>query len=301
MKNANVLQTRIDALLNVLSEDVLILSQQGTIIFSTHTDSAIPWGKSDELIGKNLSDIFPTPLFLSLQGMADQCLSLNQLAVKELLLDPQEIAYLRNQGMKESCWVEVRMAPSAGSEPSVVCRIDDISQRKRAQRESSPIQRDLLTGMYNRRALMPVLTQSIAQALRYDWICSLMLINVDSLRLINEEKGWDVGDQILKRLAESLNSLKRTADFLARVGEDGFAILLPETNAEQGILAAERVRNMVSDLSAPHSGTEVRFTVSIGVATLTGEGDSADGMYGRAEDCLQLSKQQGGNRISGSE
>lgn len=301
MKNANVLQARIDALLNVLPEDVLILSQQGSIIFSTHSASAIPWGSSEELIGKTLSDLFPAPLQLALQGMVDQCLSLNQLVVKELLLDPQEIAYFRNQGMKESCWVEVRMAPSAGTEPSVVCRIDDVSERKKTQRDASPTQRDLLTGMYNRRALMPVLSQSIAQALRYDWICSLMLINVDSLRQINDEKGWDVGDQILKRLAESLNSLKRTADFLARVGDDGFAILLPETNAEQGILAAERVRNMVSDLSAPHSGTEVRFTVSIGVATLTGEDDNAKSMYGRAETCLQQSIQQGGNRISGSE
>ncbi|WP_290700049.1 sensor domain-containing diguanylate cyclase [Amphritea sp.] len=301
MKNANVLQARIDALLNVLPEDVLILSQQGSIIFSTHSDSAIPWGSSEELIGKTMGDLFPEPLELALQGMVDQCLSLNRLVVKELLFDPQEIPYFKTQGMEKSCWVEVRMAPSAGSEPSVVCRIDDVSERKMSQQDRSPTQRDLLTGMYNRRALMPVLSQSIAQALRYDWICSLMLINVDSLRLINDEKGWDVGDQILKRLAESLNSLKRTADFLARVGDDGFAILLPETNAEQGILAAERVRNMVADLSAPHSGTEVRFTVSIGVATLIGEDDSAESMYSRAEGGLQQSKQQGGNRISGSE
>lgn len=301
MKKAKVLQARIDALLNVLPEDVLILSQQGSIIFSTHTDSVIPWGTSEELIGKTLSELLPTPLHSALQGMIDQCLSLNQLVVKELLLDPQEIDYLKAQGMQEPCWVEVRMAPSAGSDPSVVCRIDDVSERKMSQREVSPTQRDLLTGMYNRRALMPVLSQSIAQALRYDWICSLMLINVDSLRRINDMKGWDVGDQIIKRLAESLNSLKRTADFLARVDDDSFAILLPETNAEQGILAAERVRNMVTDLSAPHAGTEVRFTVSIGVATLSGEEDSATSMYGRAEACLQQSIQRGGNHISGGE
>lgn len=301
MKNANILQSRIDALLNVLSEDVLILSQQGTIIFSSHNESPIPWGGADELAGKNLYDIFPEDIASMLQGMVDKSLSLNQLMVNEVLFDPTEIVYLQQKGMVESCWVEVRMAPSAGDEPSVVCRIEDISRRKMVQRDTSHIQRDLLTGMYNRKALMPVLAQSIAQALRYDWICSLMLINVDSLRLINEQRGWDVGDQILKRLAESLNSLKRTADFLARVGEDGFAILLPETNAEQGILAAKRVRSMVSDLSAPHSGTDIHFTVSIGVATLSGEEDSAEAMYSRAEACLQLSKQQGGNRISGSE
>ncbi|MBN1006777.1 sensor domain-containing diguanylate cyclase [Amphritea pacifica] len=301
MKNANLLQTRIDALLNVLSEDVLILSQQGTIIFSSHNDSAIPWGGADELTGKQLTDIFPGAIASQLQGMIDKSLGLNQLMVKEVLFDPTEFIYLQQQGMVESCWVEIRMAPSSGDEPSVVCRIEDISRRKMAQRESSQIQRDLLTGMYNRRALMPVLAQSIAQAIRYDWVCSLMLIDVDSLRLINDQRGWDVGDQILKRLAESLNSLKRTADFLARVGEDGFAILLPETNAEQGILAAERVHNMVSDLSAPNSGTDIAFTVSIGVATLTGEDDSAESMFNRAESSLQLCKQQGGNQISGSE
>ena len=302
MKNANLLQTRIDALLNVLSEDVLILSQQGDIIFSSHNESPIPWGGSELLIGKNLNDLFPGVIASLLQGMVDQSLSLNQLMVKEVFFDPAEILFLKQQGMADSCWVEIRMAPSAGDEPSVVCRIEDISRRKMVQRQgASRVQRDLLTGMYNRRALMPVLAQSIAQAVRYDWICSLMLINIDSLRLINDQRGWDVGDQILKRLAESLNSLKRTADFLARVGEDGFAILLPETNAEQGILAAERVRNMVSDLSAPYSGTDVRFTVSIGVATLTGEDDSAESMFSRAEICLHQSKLDGGNKITGDE
>ncbi|WP_417224285.1 diguanylate cyclase [Amphritea sp.] len=301
MNKNQILQTRIDALLNVLSEDVLILSQQGTIIFSSHAESALPWGASEALIGKNLTDIFPESLAALFQGMVDQSLSLNQLRVKEMLFDPKEISYLQQQGMEHSCWVEVRMAPSAGDEPSVVCRIEDISRRKEAQREVPPVQRDLLTGMYNRRALMPVLAQSIAQAVRYDWTCSLMLVNVDQLQQINNEQGWDVGDQLLKRLAESLNSLKRTADFLARVGEDCFAILLPETNAEQGILTAERVRNRVADLSAQHLGTDVSFTVSIGVSTLAGEEDSAEEMFNRAEDCLQLAKQQGGNKISGSE
>ncbi|RTE67570.1 GGDEF domain-containing protein [Amphritea opalescens] len=301
MNRHQILQTRIDALLNVLSEDVLILSQQGTIIFSSHAESALPWGGNEALIGKNLRDIFPDSLAGLLTGMVEQSLSLNQLVVKEMLFDPQEIEYLQQQGMTESCWVEVRMAPSAGDEPSVVCRIEDISRRKAVQRETSQVQRDLLTGMYNRRALMPVLAQSIAQAVRYDWTCSLMLINIDDLHVINDDLGWDVGDELLKRLAESLNSLKRTADFLARVGKDGFALLLPETNAEQGILTAERVRNRVTDLSAQHAGRDVRFTVSIGVATLAGEDDSADAMFARAEDCLQLAKQQGGNKICGSE
>ncbi|GGK60486.1 sensor domain-containing diguanylate cyclase [Amphritea balenae] len=299
MHKANVLKTRIDALLNVLSEDVLVISQSGTIIFSSHSHSTLPWGSDDALGGKRLNDIFPDAIADLFQGMVNQALSLNQVIIKEVLFDPDQITYLRDRGMSAPCWIEARLAPSAGDEPSVVCRIEDISRRKKVERERSPVQRDLLTGMYNRRALMPVLAQSIAQALRYDWICSLMIIDVDSLRIINEQQGWDEGDQILKRLAESLNSLKRTADFLARVDEDDFAILLPETNQEQGLLAAERVRNMVADLSAPHSGSDVIFTVSIGVATLTGEGDTSEDMYGRAESSLKQAQQQGGNRICG--
>jgi len=301
MQKANILKTRIDALLNVLSEDVLVISQQGSIIFSSHANSSLPWGSRETLIGKQLTDIFPSAIEQILQGMVDQALSLNQVIAKEILLDPQEIPYLQQQGMSSSCWIEARLAPSAGDEPCVVCRIEDISQRKIVERDRSHVQRDLLTGMYNRRALMPVLAQSIAQAHRYDWVCSLMLIDIDSLKLINDFKGWDVGDQIIKRLAESLNSLKRTADFVARVGDDDFAILLPETNQEQGMLAAQRVRNMVTDLSSPSSGIDASFTVSIGVATLMPENDSAEAMFGRSENYLINAKRLGGNRIQGEQ
>lgn len=297
MNKANVLKSRIDALLNVLSEDVLVISQSGVIIFSSHNNAALPWGSSDALTGKAIDQIFPEHIALIIQGMVEQALSLNQLTVKEMLLDPEEIPYLREQGMKSACWVELRLAPSAGDEPSVVCRIEDISRRKKTARDHSPVQRDLLTGMYNYRALMPVLAQSMAQAVRYDWVCSLMIIDVDSLTLIKDQHGWDVGDQILKRLAESLNSLKRTADFLARVGEDGFAILLPETNQEQGQLAAERVQRMVAELSGPEAATDVEFSVSIGVATLLGEDDTAEAMFARAEEALQRAKQSGGGCI----
>ncbi|MEH6578046.1 MAG: diguanylate cyclase [Amphritea sp.] len=301
MNKANILNTRIDALLNVLSEDVLVISQHGNIIFSSHSNSSLPWGGADALTGKHLGEIFSESIHQLLQGMVDQALARNQVLAKEILLDPEQIPYLQSQGMSAACWIEARLAPSAGDEPSVVCRIEDISRRKKVSREQSQVQRDLLTGMYNRRALLPVLAQSIAQAQRYDWICSLMLIDVDSLRLINEAKGWDVGDQILKRLAESLNSLKRTADFLARVGEDDFAILLPETNQEQSVLAAERVRNMVADLSAPYSASDARFTVSIGVTTLDGEEDTAQAMFSRAESNLKSAKQRGGDAIQGGE
>ena len=299
MSQSNILQTRIDALLNVLSEDVFVFSQGGTVIFTSHSNASIPWGPKDSLNGKALDAIFPESIANILQGMIDQALNRNQVVNKEILLDPEEIPWLKENGMASLCWVEARLAPSAGDEPSVVCRIEDISRRKKAVREQSKVQRDLLTGMYNRRALMPVLSQSIAQALRYDWICSLMIIDIDRLEAINDSQGWDTGDQILKRLAESLNSLKRTADFMARVDNDDFAILLPETNQEQGVLAAERVRNMVSDLASTHAGADVAFTVSIGVSTLSGEGDTAEDMYNRAENYLKLAKQQGGNRIRG--
>lgn len=297
MHKSNVLQSRIDALLNVLSEDVLVLSQTGAIIFSSHSNSSLPWGGDDALLGKNLADIFPDSITESLQGMIDQALSHNKVLTKEILLDPAHIPYLRDQGMKDTCWVEARLAPSAGDEPSVVCRIEDISQRKKSERERSRVHRDLLTGMYNKQALMPVLAQSMAQAQRYDWICSLMIISVDNLQDINDKYGWDAGDEILKAMAVSLNQMKRTADFLARVGEDDFAILLPETNEAQGVLAADRVKKMAAELAQDAEVSSVPFTLSVGVATLNDEDDSAEVMYARADNYLREAKALGDSII----
>lgn len=146
---------------------------------------------------------------------------------------------------------------------------------------------------------MPVLEQNIAQAQRYDGICSMLLIDVDDFSGINDEHSWDGGDQLLRHMVTELHRMKRTADFLARFSDDQLVLFLPETNHDQALLAGERVRRLTSDLELPFASGNINCTVSVGVATLAGIEDSSEDMIRRVMENLAVARQSGGNRVEG--
>merc|ERR1712000_173487 len=122
---------------------------------------------------------------------------------------------------------------------------------------------------------MTVMAQTVAQAQRYDWTCSVLLIDVDDFSKINDQQGWDAGDQLLQQIVTGIHKLKRTADFLARYGDDQLVLFLPETNHDQGMAAGERVRNLVQEMEMPYPTGDLQCTVSVGVAGLQGLEDTA--------------------------
>jgi len=142
-----------------------------------------------------------------------------------------------------------------------------------------------------------VLSQSVAQAQRYDWLCSFLIIDIDGFTEFNESYSWDAGDLILQQLVANLHGFKRTADFLARYGDDQFVMFLPETNIEQSGLAAERIRAMVQELEIPFSQGNLKFTVSIGAATLGDVEETHETMLRRSEENLEIAKASGHNRV----
>jgi diguanylate cyclase (GGDEF)-like protein len=126
-----------------------------------------------------------------------------------------------------------------------------------------------------------------------------LLIDVDQFSQINDQYGWDAGDKVLQSFVTAIHGFKRTADFFARFSDDRFVMFLPETNREQGQLAAERVRKLASELDIPYATGNLSFTVSIGVATLRDMNDTPEIMLKRAEEHLFIAKQSGTNRIEG--
>jgi diguanylate cyclase (GGDEF)-like protein len=199
-------------------------------------------------------------------------------------------------GLKEPHIWQTRCQHVSDSE--LIFVIADRSEEVKLERKIiNQAQRDPLTGAYNRRALMTVLSQSVAQAQRYDWLCSFLIIDIDSFTEFNENFGWDAGDLILQQLVSNLHSFKRTADFLARYADDQFVMFLPETNIDQSGLAAERIRAMVESLEIPFSQGDLNFTVSIGAATLGDSQETHESMLRRAEENLEVAKGSGSNRI----
>lgn len=289
------IQKRYQAMLSASADAVIFVEPTGLIMACS--PGAATWLTAEGLIGRKLDDIFPQDISSEITAAAVKSVDRQLVVTHELQLRPEHIPALKELGLNETRWMSLRCAP-AGSEVAVV--FNDISAKRRLERQvTSQAQRDPLTGAYNRRALRPVLDQAIAQAQRYDWVCSLMVIDVDQFSDLNDNYSWDCGDQVLQQLVTSIHGMKRTSDFLSRYGDDQFVMFMPETNHEQGMAAGERVRRMMEEMEIPYAAGDVKFTVSVGVSALSGPDDSADDMLRRASENLYIAKQSGNNRVEG--
>jgi len=163
-------------------------------------------------------------------------------------------------------------------------------------RVSEAARRDALTGLFNVRVLNEGIEEEIHRAERTGASLSLLMIDVDFLKHVNDVYGHQAGDQVLKALAGTLRRLVRRIDLVARCGGEEFAVLLPETTAERGEDVAARLRESIEALE--HPGVGEAITVSIGVAAYPEDAGSASELLHAADRALYVSKNSGRNRVS---
>jgi diguanylate cyclase (GGDEF)-like protein len=151
---------------------------------------------------------------------------------------------------------------------------------------------DELTGLLNRRSLDEVLPSEIGRHSRYGGIFSLVIVDLDSLKTINDHYGHLAGDELLREIGSVMKSTIREADQAFRYGGDEFAILLPQTPIEAAIRVAERVRQQVSArvIMGP-----APVTISMGIASWPVDGVSANDIIAAADAALYQAKRSGGN------
>jgi diguanylate cyclase (GGDEF)-like protein len=155
---------------------------------------------------------------------------------------------------------------------------------------------DPLTGISNRRYFMPLLRQETLRSCRYRRRISLLMLDIDNFKKINDKYGHPTGDLAIHLVSDICHSISRENDAVARLGGEEFAVLLPETGIEQAAAKAEKIRSIVE--AAPVRsvcGAEFRITVSIGVAEQ--RLDAEDNLIGRADAALYLAKTSGRNRV----
>jgi two-component system cell cycle response regulator len=157
--------------------------------------------------------------------------------------------------------------------------------------------RDGLTGLYNYRYFWEMLNQQVLQSRRYGWPLSLLFLDIDDFKGVNDTLGHPQGDLVLKSLAGYLAQEVRQADLLCRYGGEEFVVLLPQTPAEQAAIMAERLRDGIARMSASLAGREIYITVSIGLAGLTPGMDGA-ALVKAADTALYQAKKEGKNRVA---
>ena len=154
---------------------------------------------------------------------------------------------------------------------------------------------DPLTGVANRRLLFDVSRRELARGRRYGTPTSLIIIDLDHFKSINDRFGHLVGDRALSHAADVLGEAIRDADMIARYGGEEFGILLPMTDLDGAYEVAERCRTRLADRPFQFDGESVTITASLGVATTIREGD-VDDLLRRADDALLRAKALGRNR-----
>lgn len=175
----------------------------------------------------------------------------------------------------------------------------DITERKKMERHLEKLSiTDPLTGAKNRRFFMENAQKELARAKRYGYSLTMMLMDIDRFKSINDTYGHDVGDTVLKELVNTSEKMLRDSDIFSRIGGEEFAAVLIETDLKKAVSICNRLRRKLEKISINLPGAKVQFTVSIGLSEFADNHDSVDQMIKRADNALYDAKNSGRNRVA---
>jgi diguanylate cyclase (GGDEF)-like protein len=161
--------------------------------------------------------------------------------------------------------------------------------------------RDSLTGLLNRTEMLRQADAELARARRYQQDTSLLLIDLDHFKRVNDEHGHPAGDAVLTATAHNLQRAVRQSDVLARLGGEEFMVLLPQTGLEAAAFLADKLRRQVAGRPVACGSVKLSITCSIGVATVSGvAGEDFHALYHRCDKALYRAKGAGRNRVETS-
>jgi diguanylate cyclase (GGDEF)-like protein len=246
---------------------------------------------------RSLSDLENTPVFASAvrflfhlkvddaeaELLLERVLDHRGLLSRELGRDPG----LRVAAMDYLSNIERRF-----ENPKIV-EMDEFEETERSART------DALTGLANRRVFHETLDAEIRRSRRYRWPVTVLMLDLDHFKDVNDSFGHMFGDLVLERVGGIVRHAVRDADAACRFGGEELAVVLPETAREGGYAVAERIRRRVEKAfqGRPVDGQDIAMTISAGLATFPEDGLHADELLARADEALYGAKHAGRNRV----
>ncbi|MDQ7037863.1 MAG: bifunctional diguanylate cyclase/phosphodiesterase [Aquificota bacterium] len=158
--------------------------------------------------------------------------------------------------------------------------------------------RDPLTGLYNQRVFWEMLSYEVERAKRRGYKFSLLVVDIDNFKLINDTYGHEFGDEVLRRVADTLRDSVRKEDIVARYGGDEFAVILPYSSGEQAVHIADRIVESIGNLkfSSP-DGKTIKVSVSVGVAVFPDHAQEVKHLFLIADNMMYRAKEEGKSKV----
>lgn len=259
--------------------------------------------KSSEIEGKSLYLFFPTLDNEHFNRSIKSVLTFNNMVfysqkLHRYCFPMSPVASFRKQFefMQQNCTIGPVNSPD--NEKWVFISVQDatdIVSYESKLREMNT--RDPLTNAYNRRFLDSVLERELKRHIRYNHPLSVIMIDIDHFKQVNDQHGHQCGDFILQSVAGDLQHELRDVDFLARYGGEEFCCILPETGPDGGMLVAERLRHAIEKSCYKYQDLELKITASLGVSFSSAEQQNVSEIIELADKALYQAKDQGRNRV----
>jgi diguanylate cyclase (GGDEF)-like protein/PAS domain S-box-containing protein len=290
----NALAERFRSLVQRSSELTLVCDRSGTLSYASSAAVELLGVEATALAGRSVGDVIAASdreVLLGWVARTGAAAGLTSEANETLTcrLEPRD---------GEERWAEVTLT-DLSADPAVsglMLRLRDVTERRRLERALEELATtDPLTGMANRRRFDETLRAEAERCLRAGSPLTLLLLDIDHFKAVNDTYGHPAGDAVLKAVAAQCRAAVRDIDLVARVGGEEFAVLLVEADPVEGEQVADRMRRLVAATHVPIPGhPPLTCTVSLGVAAFTS--DPTDLMT-RADAALYRAKAEGRNRV----
>jgi len=270
-----------------INSGIIVLDVLGRVVELNPFVQKLLGPENRTFIGKSLDEIFSQgPKIKYSPQMLDQA--------------EEEISFVQNDGLK---YFIVQVAPIRSERKNLighVISLVDITERKYAEMELERLARtDMLTGLTNRRHFFELAETQFALAQRYDRELTILMLDVDNFKSINDRHGHLAGDLVLQFVAQECQRHMRNTDIFARYGGEEFICLLPEQTEKGAVEWAERIRRMLEQSEVQYEAWRLKVTASFGVAFIQKESSlTLEQLIDCADQAMYQSKRAGRNRIT---
>ncbi|CAM4198307.1 GGDEF domain-containing protein [Pseudoalteromonas byunsanensis] len=295
------------AVLAALPDPAFLISRSGKYVAIYGGQDVRYYHDGTSLIGQYISDLVKPEKANWFIATIERALDSKELLIEEYELSNKDVKGLSDEGPVEPIWFEGRIKAldfKIDEEGVVLWVASNISQRHELEtRLRQQSDTDQLTGLFNRRRLERELSYHFNAFKRHGYAVSILMFDLDHLKLLNDSCGHHAGDQAICKIAQICQESLRQTDITCRFGGDEFVIVLPHLNLDQANTTAERLRVAVEQAFLHNhqlhtqENIPVNISISIGVTEVSNQDDSYEQALKRADKALYQAKRGGRNRV----